>query len=112
VLLACGIFLFGCGEKDPLIREKLDMICKSDLQAITADLPKTSLADSIYYTIVSYKTYSEGKYSKMAIVDYYFLNKVKAKIVRKYRYLTEAQLWDRYFNVYSLIDDTTARSHR
>jgi hypothetical protein len=32
--LLWGIFLFGCGEKDPLIREKLDMICASDLRAI------------------------------------------------------------------------------
>jgi hypothetical protein len=111
-LVLCGVFLFGCGEKDALIREKLEMICKSDLQAVTEDLPKTSLADSIYYTIVSYKSYSEGKYSEMAVVDFYFLNKVKAKIVRKYRYLKEARLWDRYFNVYTLIDDTTSRSHR
>jgi hypothetical protein len=88
------------------------MICKSDLQAITADLPKTSLADSIYFNVVSYKTYSEGKYFKMAVVDFYFLNKVKAKIVRKYRYLKEARLWDRYFNVYTLINDTATRSHR
>jgi hypothetical protein len=108
----CGVFLLGCGEKDLLIREKLDAICASDLQAITADLPKTSLADSMYYTVVSYKTYSEGRYSKMATVDFYFLNKVKAKIVRKYRYITEARLWDRYSNVYMLIDDTATRPPR
>ncbi|MGB7567413.1 MAG: hypothetical protein WBM07_06120 [Chitinivibrionales bacterium] len=111
-LLACGIFLFGCGEKDSVIREKLDAICTSDLKAITADLPKTSLSDSIYYTVVSYKSYSEGRYSKMAVVDFYFLNKVKAKIVRKYRYLEEARLWDRYSNVYTFIEDTAQQSHR
>ena len=110
--LLWGIFLFGCGEKDPLIREKLDMICASDLRAITADLPKTSLADSMYYNIVSYKSYSEGRYSTMAMVDFYFLHKVRAKIVRKYRYLKEARLWDRYYNAYTLIDDITERSHR
>lgn len=111
-LFACGIFLFGCGEKDPVIREKLDAICKSDLKAITADLPKTSLSDSSYYAVVSYKSYSEGRYSKMAVVDFYFLNKVKAKIVRKYRYLEEARLWDRYYNVYTYIEDTAKQSHR
>jgi hypothetical protein len=110
--LLWGIFCLGCGEKNFLIREKLDMICKSDLQAITADLPKTSLADSMYYTIVSYKSYSEGRYSTMATVDFYFLHKVRAKIVRKYRYLKEARLWDRYYNAYTLIDDITERSHR
>lgn len=111
LVLASGIFLFGCGEKDSLIREKLDIICKSDLKEIVADLPKTGLSDSIYYAVVSYTSYSEGKYSKMAVVDFFFFKKIKAKIVRKYRYLKEARLWDRYFNVYSLVNDTTMRSH-
>jgi hypothetical protein len=102
----------GCGEKDPIIREKLEYVCKSDLDSIVVDLPKTSLADQVYYSIVSYKTYEEGKYSKMAVVEFYFLKKVRAKIVRKYRYFKEAQMWDRYFNEYSFINDTTNSARR
>jgi hypothetical protein len=102
----------GCGEKEPIIREKLEYVCKSDLDSIVVDLPKTSLADPVYYSIISYKTYEEGKYSKMAVVEFYFLKKVKAKIVRKYRYFKEARMWDRYFNEYSFINDTTNSAHR
>ena len=105
-IATCGYFLFGCGESDDLIKKKLEIILADDLKAITADLPKCNLADSVYYIIVSYKTYKEGMYSKMAIVDFHFLKKVKAKITRKYRYYTAAQLWDRYYNVYKLYGDT------
>jgi hypothetical protein len=101
--------LTGCGEKDSLTRKKLELVCKSDLDSITFDLPKTSLADSVYYSITSYKTYAHGKYSKMAVVEFYFLKKVKAKIVRKYRFFKEARQWDRYFNEYSLLNDSASR---
>jgi hypothetical protein len=103
---ACGCFIFGCGESDVSVRKKLDIILADDLKAVSADLPKNKLLDSLYYTVVSYKDYSEGMYSKMAVVDFYFLKTVKAKITRKYRYYTAARLWDRYFNVYMLYGDT------
>jgi hypothetical protein len=102
----CGICFYGCGESDSLVKKKLDLICASDLNAITNDIPKTSLLKAPFYSIVSYKCYSEGMYSGMAIVDYYFLKTVKVKIVRKYRYYTSARLWDRYFNAYTFFGDT------
>jgi hypothetical protein len=83
--VACGLMLFGCGESDDLIKKKLEMILTEDLRTISADLPKSSLADSVYYKIASYKSYAEGMYSEMAIVDFYFMKKVRVKIIRKYR---------------------------
>jgi hypothetical protein len=107
IAFVCSFFLGGCGESDDLVKKKLIIILDSDLHAITSDLSKSSLADSVYYKIVSYKNYSEGMYTAKAVVDYYFLKKVKAKITRKYRYFVSARLWDRYYNEYKLYDDTT-----
>lgn len=106
LIAVCGVLVCGCGESDVLIRKKLEVICASDLKAITADLPKTSIIDTPSYSIVSYKSFNEGMYSKMAIVDFYFLKKVKAKTTRKYRYYASAQLWDRYYNAYFFFSDT------
>jgi hypothetical protein len=105
--LLCGCFLFGCGESDALIKKKLEIILTDDLRAITADMPKSSLADSVYYKLLSYKSYSEGMYSKMAVADFYFMKKVKVKITRKYRYYIGYRLWDRYSNAYQFYGDTT-----
>ncbi len=106
IFLICGFFLYGCGEKESFIRQKLDTICASDLDTIVADLPKEKLRDSVYYTIISYKSYKEGIYSKMAIVDFYFLKDIPMKVTRKYRYYAAMRLWDRYYNVYTHFDDT------
>ena len=102
----CGCFLLGCGEGDDLIKKKLDIILADDLKAVAADLPKGNCADSMYYTIVSYKSYSQGMYSKIAVVDFYFLKNIKVKITRKYRYYAAVRLWDRYYNVYKFYGDT------
>jgi hypothetical protein len=104
---ALSFLLGGCGESQDLVRKKLNVILDSDLNAITSDLAKSSLADSVHYTIVSYKNYSEGMYTAKAVVDFYFLKKVKAKITRKYRYFVSARLWDRYYNEYKLYGDST-----
>ena len=106
VSVLCAVFLLGCGERDDLIRRKLDVILASDLKTITADIPMSGLMQTPYYSLVFYKTYTEGMYSKMAVADFYFLKTVKAKITRKYRYLSEARLWDRYYNEYTFFDDT------
>jgi hypothetical protein len=108
----CGIFIYGCGESDAIIRKKLNVICVSDLKAITDSLPKTGLLEKPFYSIVSYKAYKEGMYSRMAIVDFYFIKNVKVKIVRKFRYYSGVQLWDRYFNAYTFFDDTARASAR
>jgi len=110
--LACGLILCGCGESDNLIRRNLDIILSDDLKAITNDLPKNTVADSVYYTLISYKSYSEGMYSRMAVVDFYFMKNIKVKITRKYRYFTSARLWDRYYNTYQFFGDTAYGKRR
>jgi hypothetical protein len=104
--LLCALFLYGCGESEDIIKKKLDVILFSDLKAVTEDLPKNSLLDSTYFTIVSYKAYKDGMYSKMAVVDFYLYKKIKVKITRKYRYYSGTGLWDRYFNANVFIEDT------
>lgn len=109
IALAWSLLFCGCGEGDNLIRKKLEIVLDGDLKTITAGLPKNNLMDSVHYTIVSYKSYSEGMYSRMAVVDFYFLNNVKTKITRKYRYLISARLWDRYFNEYRFYGDSASK---
>jgi len=112
IIALCGIFLCGCGEKDAIIRQKLDIILAGDIKAIVADIPKINLLQSPYDSLVSYKTYTQGMYSKMAVVDFYFLKNVKVKIVRKYRYLSSVRLWDRYYNAYIFFGDTANQASR
>jgi hypothetical protein len=107
LLAVVGSILFGgCGESDNLVKKKLDLILKSDLDTITTGVQKSGLLDTPYYEIVSYKSYKEGIYTKLAVVDFYFMKNIKAKIVRKYRYLAEAGLWDRFFNQYQFYGDS------
>jgi hypothetical protein len=106
--LAWSVLLCGCGEGDNLISKKLEIILDGDLKAISADIPKNDLMDSIHYTIVSYKSYSDGMYSRMAVVDFYFLKNVKTKITRKYRYFISTRQWDRYFNEYRFYGDSAS----
>ncbi len=101
-------FLFiGAGcivESDKLIKEKLLIILKDDLEALVNDIPKENVADSVYYKIVSYKTFKTGKYTNKAVVDFFFINKIKVKVVRKYRYSAKYCKWERYFNEYKHFD--------
>ncbi len=100
------IAITGCiKESETRIKEKLNIILKDDLTAIISDISKENLSDSIYFDIVSYTEFKEGKYSIMAVVDFYFFSKVEVKIVRKYRFETHAGKWERYFNEYRYYDN-------
>ncbi len=109
-LLFCFILLTvfvisGClSEPDSRIRRKLDIILEDDMNAIIEDMADTNLLDSTYYDMYLYQEYDEGKYSRKVEVDFYFLKKVNAKIVRKYRYHREYKKWDRYYNEYQFTE--------
>lgn len=93
----------GCiKESDKRIKSNLLVILQDDLNSIISDVPKDNIIDSVFYEIVLYKYFKKEsfKYSKKAIVDFYFLKKVKVKIVRKYRYLRQSRKWERYYNEY------------
>jgi len=105
--LAWSLLLCGCSESDNFVQKKFDSILRIDLDTIIAGVQKNGLLDTPYFRILSYKSYNEGIYSKLAVVEFFFLKTIKAKIVRKYRYVTEAGLWDRYFNEYKFYDDST-----
>ncbi len=97
------LFCMCAEEKDEVIRKKLDVILQDDLNAILDGVSTDALLDKPHYTMVEYKSYDEGDYSKLAIVDFYFLKKINMKITRKYRYYKPKGLWDRYFNKYMVI---------
>ena len=107
VFAAGSIMLSGCaGESETMVRKKLDVICAGDLAALTDSIAVENLLEKPYYKLVSYKQYTEGKYSRKAVVEYYFLKKVAVKVVRKYRYLQTVRMWDRYSNEYVFVHDT------
>jgi hypothetical protein len=87
-------------EKDDVIRRKLDVILADDLEAIVEGVDKEGLLDRPYFELVEYKEYDEAIYSRMAVVDFYFLKSVNVKITRKYRYIRKHGIWDRYYNKY------------
>ncbi|MBD3346689.1 MAG: hypothetical protein GF401_16660 [Chitinivibrionales bacterium] len=103
------LFLINCiVETEGGIKEKLETIVKDDLATITHEIPDSSLLDSTYYSIVEYKKYTESKYSRKAVVDFYFLKGVPKKIRRKYRYHREWGKWDRYYNRWATIADQSS----
>jgi hypothetical protein len=104
--ILCIFVVAGCmNESGKQIKEKLIVILDDDLKTIVGDISKENLADSVYYTIVSYKDYKEYRYRKMAVVDFYFMKNVSVKIVRKYRYHSLEKKWERYFNEYKFYDN-------
>ncbi len=104
-VVAC-IFSGCSGENEKMVRKKLDVICSGDLAALTDSITAENLLEKPYYKLFFYKRYTEGKYSRKAIVEYYFLKKVAVKVVRKYRYLETVRMWDRYSNEYVFVHDT------
>jgi hypothetical protein len=98
--LPCLLLLCFCAESDGIIRQKLDVILKDDLEAILEDVAASALLDTPYFELLEYREYDEGAYSRMAIVDFYFLKSIGMKITRKYRYHRRLGMWDRYHNQY------------
>ena len=101
------IFIGGCTfESGKVVKKKLLVILEDDLNSIVEGIPKENLLDSVYYEIDSLIDYKKKsfKYSKRAVVDFYFFKEVKAKIVRKYRYERQSRKWDRYYNEYKFFD--------
>jgi hypothetical protein len=104
--IICVFVVSGCiKESDKRIKQKLVIILNDDLKTIISDISEENLIDSVYYDIVVYKDYKEYKYRKRAEVDFYFLKNVSSKIVRKYRYHSQAKKWERYFNEYRFYDN-------
>ena len=99
-----AVLAASCEESDAVIRGKLDVILDDDLAAIVDSMEPSALIEKPYYEMISYKEYDEGAYSRMAIVDFFFLKPltggVTKKINRKYRYHKRLGMWDRYHNKY------------
>lgn len=103
------VVCLGCAEEsDELIRQKFDVIIQDDIESLVEQIPKQSVADSVYFMIQSYENFDEGKYTRRAVVDFFFLKDNVAKVVRKYRYHAEFRKWERYFNEYKYVYDSTS----
>lgn len=104
--LAALVFTVACSENEEMIRLKLDIILKSDLEAILEDVYEGALLEEPYFELLEYRFYDEGIFSRMAIADFFFLQPFDgkiAKITRKYRYHKRMGLWDRYYNRYYIV---------
>jgi hypothetical protein len=109
--LVSAMLLAGCArpESDDAIRQKLEVILKDDLYVALQDVDSTALVDNPSYAIVEYKKYTEGKYAVKAVADFHLFNKLRVKMVRKYRYHAPVKKWERYFNEYQMNNDTLAQ---
>jgi hypothetical protein len=97
VIVACC----GC-SKEPAaqIRKKFDSVVENDLRTIAGEIPRQSLADSVYTRAVEYKDFDKGPYRVKAVVDFFYLKAVHVKRTVKYRYAKGAGKWERYSNEY------------
>jgi hypothetical protein len=104
LLIAVCLLCFGCvkRESDNSIKNKLDLVVAGDLKAVVNELPKNSLADSVYTRIVEYKQLKKGMFRALAVVEYYYLRGVKVKRTVKYRYGEHVDKWERYSNEFVL----------
>ena len=114
IICCCGLTLLilqGCGEEpEEMIRKKLQVILDDDLATLTADVPEESVRDTAYFVVREYKRFDEGRYTRKAVVDFYFLDRVGVKVERKYRYHRRYGKWDRYRNVYRFVDDSVPKA--
>lgn len=94
------LLCLGCvkRESDDSIKSKLDVVVAGDLKSVVTELPKNSLADSVYTRIVEYKKLKKGMFRAVAVVDYFYLRGVKVKRTVKYRYGQHVDKWERYSN--------------
>jgi|WetSurMetagenome_2_1015567.scaffolds.fasta_scaffold00149_13 hypothetical protein len=112
IVVSCAVIVsLGCtgAEPDSVVRKKLDVIIAADFKTIVGDLPKESLRDSAFTTVVEYSSYKKGIYSVRAVVDFYYLRGVQVKRTVKYRYLKSARKWERYENEYQFYSDSASR---
>lgn len=108
--LCIAVFNYSCSnESSELVRQKLKLILPDDMKGIVEGIPADALIEKPHYEISSYKKFKKGMYSAKAEVDFYFLNKVDVKIIRKFRYHRSKKMWERYFNEYRYTSDTTAQ---
>lgn len=101
VLISCMVFVCGCSQEPAgEIRKKLDVVKENDLRTIVGEVPRESLADSVYTRVVEYKDFDKGPYRVKAMVDFFYLKGVHIKRTVKYRYVKSAGKWERYANDY------------
>ncbi len=106
--VVCLIGCLGCfQETDEQIRTKLTVILKDDLVAIMEGIEPESLRENPRYEIVEYQRFDKGPYTRKAVVHFFFLESIQARIVRKYRYKAAEGKWERYFNEYKFFNDST-----
>jgi hypothetical protein len=99
--------LTGCmSESDTVVRRKLEVILKDDLATVVSEVKPEIQADKPVYSVIQYTSYTKSIYSAKAVVDFYLFKSVKVKMVRKYRYHSQAKQWERYLNEYRFVHDT------
>lgn len=103
-LIAFIILSVACtsGISEKRAKEMLDIVLKDDMSAIIDGIDTSGIMKEPYYEYREFKSFEEGKYQYLAVVDFYFLKDIKRKIVRKYRFNKLHLQWERFENVWEI----------
>lgn len=98
-----GLLLLSCTVSKDSLNESLNNLAKTDLDDIVLEI-RDSGADSIIsenpeYKIVDFKFFkgdSGRAYKAYACVHFFYLSSLNLHQIRKYRFNSVANFWDRY----------------
>ena len=88
LLIAFIILLVACTPKVPedVARMRLKPLLQSCLDTITAGIDTSAILETPRFEIREFRSFDEGQYQYLAVVDFYFLRDIPKKIVRRYRF--------------------------
>ncbi len=98
--LLLGLMLLGCSGMNKTIAESFRDIAEEDLSVVVEEIRTSSPASLLkkpYYRIVEYSVHKESRlFTHKAVVEFFYLDSIMVKQIRKYRYQPSTRLWDRY----------------
>jgi len=102
VLLSLVLVAIRCGAPKitDLSGQKFTQIVEEDLRSIRAEIQakdSSQLLSRPYYRVIEYLRTTEGReYTIKAVVEFYYLDKIKMRQMRKYRFVPAKERWERY----------------
>ncbi|MBL8026548.1 MAG: hypothetical protein JNL74_09060 [Fibrobacteres bacterium] len=90
----------SCTGTQKRIGDGFRTIAEIDMAVIVkeiSDKSPSSLLARPYYRVVEYQEFPESRvFTHKAVVEYYYMDSILIKQVRKYRYQPSSRVWDRY----------------
>jgi hypothetical protein len=94
------LLVVSCGGVERRISSGLRQMVEEDLEVISGEIRERSpsaLLERPYYRITEYSVHPESRlYTHKAVVDFFYMDSIFVKQVRKYRYQPSTRIWDRY----------------